>query len=260
MRAREFIVEVDLSKLATTQIKGGITLGDAVAQKMTKEGALQDVKDVQGAMEMISAADPTNNNSMTKWLSKIYLDTVSNFKVPEDVNQVKADLTKYMKLKNQKKLQGNEANIDSLKTLSMLYDVVERYDEEDIKSNKEKKTEVKHAGVDFIIDDPKFAVIHTKTHEANCFYGAGTKWCTASKDDSGYFDQYSADGPIYTVLNNNVEPKRKYQFHYESDQFLNERDEDVEQSDIDQLSQNPGWAKFLNMMIKQHYGKYFEEA
>ena len=54
--------------------------------------------------------------------------------------------------------------------------------------------------------------------------------------------------------------ERKYQMHYESDQFHDERNEDVEPNDIAQLSKHPGWAKFLNMQIKQHYGQYFKEA
>ena len=258
MRAKEFIIEVDLSKLATTPVKGGITLGDAVAQHYKKQTG-QEIDPVQ-ALEMISAADPTPNNNLTRWLSMIYLSPNSNFIIPEDVNQIKEDLTKFMKLAKQKKLPPEQRDINKYKTLGQLYDVLEQYEEEDVQSNKEKKQQIKQEGVDFIIDDPKFAVVHTKTHEANCFYGAGTKWCTSSKDDPGYFDQYSEQGPLYTILDNSGSKPRKYQFHYESDQFLNERDEPVTEADIAQLSKNPGWQKFLNMMIKKHYGKYFKDA
>jgi len=90
--------------------------------------------------------------------------------------------------------------------------------------------------------------------------GAGTKWCTASKGDSGYFDQYSADGPLYAIIEGEGANQKKYQFHYESDQFLNARDEEVDKNDIDALSEHPGWAKFLNMQIEKHYGQYFQEA
>ncbi len=251
MRAIEFLTEVSMENLAKTPVGGGQTLGDAVAQKMR-------IEDPVAALDALSQADPTMNNSMTRWLARIYLNNESNFRVPEDNAQILDDLTKYMKLKNAKKLDSVSANIENLKSLNALYDVIEKFDDVSTLSGKETKKKVKQEGVDFIINDPKFAVVHTKTHEANCFYGAGTKWCTASKSDSGFFDQYSGQGPIYTVLDNSGAEPRKFQYHYESGQFLNERDQTVSDQDIAQLSKNPGWAKFLNLEIKKHYGDIYK--
>ena len=261
MRAKEFLLEVDLSKLAQTPLKGGITLGDAIAQKMMKSGTGEFDQDPIHSLELISAADPTNNNSMTKWLSKIYLSPESNFIVPEDTNQIKADLTKYMKLKNQKRLKPEHSNLDAFKTLDDLYNAIESY--EDVTSKKEQKKIAKHEGADTIIKEPGFMVVHTKTYEANCHYGKGTKWCTAGtegEDGKNYFDDYNKQGPLYAIFAGQGVNQKKYQFHYESDQFLNARDKDVNSTDIALLSKYPGWAKFLNMQIKEHYGKYFEQA
>ena len=257
MQAREFIIEVSLENLAKTPIKGGMTLGDAIVDTAPRSLG-QD--SAVGVLELISAADPTNNNSMTKWLAMQYLNPLSNFNIPEDVNQVKQDLTKYLKLKNQKKLQGREADLNTFKKFGDLYDVLEKFNDEEVQSGKEQKKQTKAEGIDTIIKEPGLQIYHTKTHEANCLVGKGTKWCTASKDDDGYFKQYSEQGPLYAIIEGDGANQKKYQFHYESDQFLNARDEDIVPEDIARLSKHPGWAKFLNMQIKEHYGQYFKDA
>ena len=99
VQANEFIIEVSIENLYKTPIKGGMTLGDAVGQTMKKSGVSDFVQNDLEPLELISSADPTNNNSMTKWLAMQYINPLSNFRVPEDVNQVKQDLTKYLKLK-----------------------------------------------------------------------------------------------------------------------------------------------------------------
>ena len=258
MRANEFVLlEKDPATIARTPAKGGITLGQAVQAKMKEK----DGKDLDGvaAVEQISQGDPTKANKYTPWLVKIYL-TDPNYRVPEDNAQIKADLTKYMKLANAKKLKPEERDLNRLKTLNQLYDIIEQYGEEDVKSGKEKKREIKHKGAEVIIDEPNLTIIKTTTHEANCYYGAGTKWCTASKDDDRAFNHYNEEGPIYVIMSNNSGKPRKYQLHVESDQFLNERDQPVTDQDIQALSKNPGWAKFLNMLIKEYYGKYLNAA
>ena len=264
MRAREFIrearlvLEVSPADIARTPAKGGATVGELAAKKLGAETG-QELDPVK-AIELISAADPTPQNKMTKWLTRIYLSGDSNMRLPEDAEQIKTDLTKFMKLGQAKKLQPGQNNLDAFKTLGELYDVLEKFSDEDATSNREQDKQTKMEGIDTIINEPGLKIYHTKTHEANCLVGAGTKWCTASKDDSNYFDQYSKDGPLYAIIEGEGANQKKYQFHYESDQFLNARDEEVDDSDIAALSQHPGWAKFLNAQIKEHYGKYFEDA
>lgn len=67
-------------------------------------------------------------------------------------------------------------------------------------------------------------VIHTKTHKANCVIGAGTKWCTTTKDDPGIFDRYNSEGPIYVII---TPDKEKYQLHNASQQFMNSLDHSI---------------------------------
>jgi len=256
MRAREFLIEVSLANLAKTP-RNGTTLGDAVAQKMVKKGVLQDVQDVTGALELLSAADPTSNNTMTRWLSKMYLDT-PNFIVPEDIDKNRNLLTKFMHLGQRNNLKPEHTNLDSFKTPGDLFAAMRGYGDDDTKSDKQKSSE----GLEFIIKSPGFNVTHTSTYEANRSIGRGTHWCTAADSIAGrnYFKDYNADGPLYQIILGNGKDAKKFQYHYESDQFLDFKDAEVSQNDIALLSKNPNWAKFLNMQIEEHYGKYFHEA
>ena len=258
MRANEFLMEVSLENLARTPMKGGTTMGDAAALELARSGALQDETDAVGALELIASADPTNNNSLTRWLAKMFLSPDSDFKIPEDVDHIKTTLTKFVKLKKNKVLTPDEANIENLKSLSMLDDLLSKFDEEDTQSGKESKKQAKQEGIEYIIDDPNFAVLLVTTYKANCLYGAGTTWCTTSKDDPSEFENHTKQGPLYIILDNSGTEKRKYQYHYESNQLRDEENESLTDSEIAQLSKNPGWAKFLNMEIKKHYGEAYE--
>ena len=264
MRVREIIVEhylieVNLEKLATQPVKGGQTVGSAVAKKVAMNRSLHiDAEDHVGALEIIAGADPTPNNAYTRWLARIFIAPNSNFRVPEDIQQIKTDLEKYWKLAKTKKLKGPESNIDNFKSLGELYDVLEKFDDEDTQSGKEIKKQTKAKGGDFIINDPGFSIIHLKTKEAACFYGKGTKWCTAG-DSGNMFNHYNSEGPLYVILVDQGGKQRKFQYHYESGSFMNERDESVGSSDIALLSKYPGWTKFLNMEIKKYYEPIYNE-
>jgi hypothetical protein len=42
-----------------------------------------------------------------------------------------------------------------------------------------------------VFENDKVLVIHPKSHEASCHYGAGSKWCTASKNEPSHFGEYT---------------------------------------------------------------------
>lgn len=74
-------------------------------------------------------------------------------------------------------------------------------------------------------------VIVPKTEEASCYYGKNTKWCTAATSTYNRFDQYNRKGRLY--ININKKTKEKYQFHFESDEFKDSADGDINLDDID---------------------------
>lgn len=60
----------------------------------------------------------------------------------------------------------------------------------------------------------------TELKGVSCDLGSGTEWCTADSRAS-HFEEYIKDGPLYIFDNGKGE---KYQFHFESNQFMDKND------------------------------------
>jgi hypothetical protein len=74
-----------------------------------------------------------------------------------------------------------------------------------IEREKELKTKLTSER-DVVYNGDRWMVIVPKSHLASCKYGAGTKWCTASKNDPGHFDGYTDDALLFYILDKNEIP------------------------------------------------------
>ena len=199
-------------------------------------------------VQAIAKADPTNGKH-TQFLAKMYV--AKQFKV-EDIERIKSELEKFEKFKPRIAIK----DINSYKSLGQLHDVLAQFDDETAASGKAKTKEIK-AGAKKFMDTPNFKVIIPKTEESACLYGTGTKWCTTAEKDNK-FDSYNKQGDLYIILTKIDGKDRKFQFHYESDSFMDERNQEITQKDIASLSEIPEYADFLNSQIKKHYSKYLD--
>jgi hypothetical protein len=101
------------------------------------------------------------------------------------------DISKFGTLKdfdglcNKNKIEKKDIN--QYQTVEQVYDEVKKH--EDIKSQGEIEREIKHEGAEVVFENDVVLVIKPKTREASCFYGKGTKWCTAG-DVYNYFNDY----------------------------------------------------------------------
>ena len=62
-------------------------------------------------------------------------------------------------------------------------------------------------------------------YNTSCELGSGTQWCTATGNTSNYFNQYIDEGPLYIFMKPGSD--EKYQFHFESGQFMDKNDQSV---------------------------------
>jgi hypothetical protein len=74
-----------------------------------------------------------------------------------------------------------------------------------------KERELK-SGVDKIYEDSRWLVVVPKTYAASCHYGAGTKWCTTSKQTDNYFKTYTTNGVLYYILDKTRKQGSLYKF------------------------------------------------
>jgi hypothetical protein len=175
----------------------------------------------------INKSDPTSKGGKRKgkflpWLLKLRKDGKLK---SEDLYKV----TEYLEVfaKYRQKLRENDINkIDSLPDL---YDVVkpaiEDADSDELKSNKKIEKEIKENETEKVYENNNILILIPKSHRAACLYGKGTQWCTASKDNANYYNQYSQQGPLYIVIDK--ESGEKFQFHAESNQFMDEEDSEL---------------------------------
>ena len=104
-----------------------------------------------------------------------------------------------------------------------------------------------------IYEDPDWEIWIPKTYAASCKLGQGSRWCTASTETSSYFDRYSKDSNLYIILNK-YNGKEKYQFHIESDSYMDINDEEIDLFDLSEEEKNKKWINAL-----RQYNKEFDE-
>jgi hypothetical protein len=71
---------------------------------------------------------------------------------------------------------------------------------------KEKEKEYRKQIIE-IYEDPEWLLLKPLSFEASLAYGAGTRWCTASKNNPSYFYRYSENGVLIYILNKSTNKK-----------------------------------------------------
>ena len=239
MRARQFILEYN--QQATAQ-----RFGDKLLQTAKKDPSpeistvynlLHDRKELDpntktnaliSIMQAIEAADPTKNKEYTVFLAKMYAQGGWGARIEDLESKVKPALEKFHLLKLKKKIPAPRNDIMRYADLADFVAVVDEY------PDPEEKQQADKGQAETVFENDKVRIVIPRDQNAACYYGQGTRWCTASTKGANYFGQYSKDGDLYILL-----PKKpqhdgeKYQLHFPSGQFMDEEDRQVE--DIIQL-------------------------
>ena len=84
-------------------------------------------------------------------------------------------------------------DINAYKALGQMVQAIKDYEERPRRDYKQMQ------GGNVVFDDGKHFVVNPTTHESSCYYGRGTKWCTAANSDY-QFKQYNDDGKLFYIL------------------------------------------------------------
>mgnify|MGYP000014373188 FL=1 len=79
--------------------------------------------------------------------------------------------------------------------LALLYYVIDTAD-----AAKDEKTFVREEHANVLIENDKYLLLHPTTHRGSLKYGAGSKWCTASKKDPDVFNRYNRNGYLTYLI------------------------------------------------------------
>ena len=61
-----------------------------------------------------------------------------------------------------------------------------------------------------VFDSENLLVVRPTSYESSCLYGAGTKWCTASKQSSNHYENYSNAGALYYFITRGVDQSNRF--------------------------------------------------
>ena len=150
----------------------------------------------------------------------------------EDIYKYKTYLDTFKRNKREYPLK----DINMVKDQNALDDFIKKSREiqdregEDISQQKgiskaEKYTKLKLGEVDGY-EIFKFPKGSKELYGASCELGSGTDWCTATGRTDSFFQDYISQGDIYVIISKS-DPKEKYQFHYETGQFMDSGDRDI---------------------------------
>ena len=169
--------------------------------------------------------DPTTNSKYTKWIISRFVDPNGGIRFVEDLSKLTDPLTRYAKLTQSGRIPTDQRDINKFKSMNLLLNLMDQYAEKKT-GNEEKAAEeeslIKSGQAVLYKDTGALKIMIPKTKEAAKYYGRGTRWCTAGDKDNR-FKYYSRRGPLYDIIFRGSGVK--WQFHFESAQFMDERDE-----------------------------------
>lgn len=84
-------------------------------------------------------------------------------------------------------------DINQYNSLEKLTGAIDQY------NNTTRREVEKHEGGNVVFNDDRFYVVNPLTHEASCYYGRGTKWCTAATGDQR-FREYNTEGKLFYII------------------------------------------------------------
>jgi hypothetical protein len=169
-------------------------------------------------------ADPTNKKIYLQWIINQVFNMGNDRLYDEDLYKVTDALIIYDRIKR----QFSKKDINQYKTYRELVNEADNLS--DNKSGKEiKKDEMKKAleQSKIVYKGSDGSIIIPYTKEASCILGRGTKWCTAATGSKNFFQAYNKDGPLYVI----EYKSKKYQFHLESNSYMDERDYEINEDE-----------------------------
>ena len=123
--------------------------------------------------------------------------------------------------------------INKLNNLGDLYKIIQKYIVEDTLDFKEilnalvpnEDYELLHSGENWLFYRPL-------TQKGASYLGYSTEWCTTwgeyclnkkNRDRENYFQRHHTQGPLFIIINK-TDPIDKYQFHFETNQYMDKDD------------------------------------
>ena len=218
---------------------GLLRLHDAVHTR--ESGRPESALSPDDLLARFRASDPTRNAACLPWLLRTY--AAGGYRL-EDLSKAYDTLAAFARLRgllpNTDTIDGevrNPRKLGSHTTLASLWKAVaplveaERVAQEDCSGEQvdtDRERALSQSRV--LYRSARMVIAVPMTVEASCWWGQGTQWCTAARNDNA-FEQYHSKAPLIVIClrKSGDLPARKLQLHVHSRdvQFMDENDAKV---------------------------------
>ncbi|MDR2145381.1 MAG: hypothetical protein LBE91_02840, partial [Tannerella sp.] len=185
-----------------------------IYRKYYHDIASPDFEKIVSADAVSSSLQRDKLGKYAKWMLDLYR---RKYLKMEDLYKATDYIAVFDKASRMRRLPDTDLN--HYKSLPDMYRIIEPFIE--VKSKTEKVRNIRESEAEKLFEDFVFTVIHPKTRAASVLYGKGTQWCTAARKYNN-FRYYNESGKLYIIINKLS--GRKYQFHVESESFMDEND------------------------------------
>lgn len=160
-------------------------------------------------------------------------------------------------LKNFEKVSSNlpKTDINQYGNLEELLNALNEY------QNKSRRQYKQVDGGNVVFENDRFFVVNPLDHKASCYYGRGTKWCTAADSDH-HFNQHNSDGKLFYILDkalptSDVNYKVALLQKFDGDSsFWNAKDDKMEEK---WFAQHNPQSKEIMLAINEYLESQFKE-
>lgn len=169
----------------------------------------------------------SNKLALALWMIK---RIEQDFILPEDIYKWEDYFDIFKRRKNQFPIKDinqikNEDDIDDF--VNKAIELIELEKDRTQKKGVSKEDKFKDLQIGEVAGFKVYKIPQGTSEEmygAACELGSGTSWCTATGNTKSWFDRYAKDGPLYIFIGPGGE---KYQFHYESNQYMDKNDRSI---------------------------------
>jgi hypothetical protein len=181
---------------------------------------LTDQENMDHLYDEIEKGDPTPNKKYVPWLAREYAR--GNIRSVEDIlSELYPLLEKHHNQARSPRFPAELRDISKLTARAFSQGM------EELEDNPEEL--VDRGEYRDVVETNEVRVVQPLDEKAACYYGQGTRWCTAATRGTNFFERYNKRGPLYIFL-----PKKpqytgeKYQIHFDDPpQFMDQEDQPI---------------------------------
>jgi hypothetical protein len=123
------------------------------------------------------------------WVGKVLDIAVLNDNFGEYMSKIGPTLDVFEKISS----NLPKTDINQYQSLDELLKALNDY------QNKPRREYKQVEGGNVVFENDRFFIVNPLTHQTSCYYGRGTKWCTAADSDY-HFNEHNSDGKLFYIL------------------------------------------------------------